>query len=96
MPNETGVLKKSYANKVISGRSIKTCKDCENFGGRAIFQYDGRSRVMCLDNLFKRIYPNDEICQFYEAHLPVYYRNDYLRRIITDILWRLGKRKIKV
>lgn len=73
---------------------MKTCKDCKNFGGRVIFQYDSKSKVMYLNNLFKQVYPNNKICQFYEAHLPFYYRNDYLRKIITDILWRLGKKKV--
>lgn len=74
----------------------KQCKDCENFGGRVIFQYDGHSRVMCLENLFKGVYPHDSICSHFIPHTKWYYKNDYLRRIITDILWRIGKRKNKM
>ena len=73
---------------------MKTCKDCEHFGGRAIFDYNGRGKVPCLNHLFKGVYPEDSICNHFERHLPFYYRNDYLRKIITDILWKLGKKKV--
>lgn len=72
------------------------CEDCEHFGGRAIFQYDGRSKVMCFFHPLFYVYPNDRCCEFFEMHLPFYYRNDYLRKIIITIRWKLGREKIKL
>lgn len=40
----------------------KYCKDCEDYGGRFILGYDGKSRVMCLKSLGKYVYPDDEAC----------------------------------
>jgi hypothetical protein len=42
--------------------NTKHCHECDDFGGRRLIGYTGKSRVLCLKTWNKYVYPDDEAC----------------------------------
>ena len=63
--------------------NTKYCKDCDNFGGRAIMGYNGNQRVMCLNSWIKYVCPNDEACIEFTENTPTIEKIiNFIERII--------------